>query len=555
MILASPALKQAVSPVNGISIPARIAASPFCQIKSLEEFAEYLGITTKKLSYLLYVLPDKEKYEVFEIPKKSGSTRIIAAPHVAIKRLQKSVANALLDIYGDKDGVHGYVKNKSIISNAKSHLRKRYLLNVDLKDFFPTINFGRVRGLFLTHPFNFPEPVATAIARLCTYDNCLPSGAPTSPIISNFICWGLDSYLRKLCFRLGCTYTRYADDIAISTNRENFPAAIATITHDPFNAIISDDVKKIIEKNGFVINDEKTRFATNRQSQVVTGIKVNELLNVNRDYIRQLRSMLHSWEKFGLEKAENEYRSKYHKKARAPFRTEVSFKQVVHGKLTFLRSVRGANDEIYQKLLGRYSLVADLKHLTICGFPKQINRALWILESHNHDDDYYQGTGFDLDGIGVITCAHVLKPHTKARRIYNHRESLDIRILERNDLLDYAIIQVIGAEDEVNLIPEFEFEHSVQTPIRTIGFPAHDEHATVAVEDGAITQVRRNRDGNRWLRVNTNIVAGNSGGPVLNKQMKVIGIVAYGATSLAAGGDAINNGYIPIDCLNHSIIE
>lgn len=480
-------------------------------------------------------------------PKKNGDSRTISSPNISIKILQRKVADVLIEMYGTKDGVHGYVRNRSIISNAKSHLRKKSLLNIDIKDFFPSINFGRIRGLFLNYPFNFPEEVATALARLCSKDNQLPSGAPASPIISNFICWGLDSHLRKLCFQLGCTYTRYADDISISTNRENFPPALAIITHDPYNAIVSEEISLLLMKNGFSLNPEKTRFATPCQSQIVTGIKVNEFLNVDRNFIRQVRAMLNAWEKYGLEAAETEYRLKYQSKTRADFLPPVSFKKVVHGKLMFIRSVKGANDIIYQKLLARFALVADLKYLTKQGFTKQIIKSLWLLTSDNFDDDFYQGTAFQLDGIGIITCAHVIKKDTKARRLFNPGESLDIKILKIDADLDYAIIEIPFGKEKISLIPEFNWPHDVSETVCTVGFPAHEPHATVAIEEGEIIQKRKNKLGNIWCRVNNIIVGGSSGGPVLNSGMKVVGIIASGAASLSTAEQPINNGYIPID--------
>lgn len=521
----------------------------FLAIEDLDDLALYLGLPTKKLTYLLFALSDENKYEVFKIPKKSGDLRTISAPNIALKRLQRKVATVLAEIYSDKDGVHGYVKERSIVSNAKAHVRKRYLLNFDIQDFFPSINFGRIRGLFLKHPFKFPEIVATALARLCAKNNELPSGAPTSPIISNFICFGMDTHLRKFCFRLGCTYTRYADDISISTNRENFPPVLAKITHDPYSALIGEEITSNLSKNGFTLNPEKTRFTTDRQSQMVTGLKVNIFPNVDRRFVRQLRAMLHAWEKFGYGAAEEEYRLKFQKKPRASFRSEISFQKVVHGKLMFLRAVRGAADDLYQQLLGRYAVLADLKYLTKYGFLKQIDRALWLLSSDNFEDDFYQGTGFHLDGVGIITCAHVLKANTKARRIYNPAESRDIKVIKKDNVLDYAIIEVLDGKNEVALAPEYGWHHNTGSKVRTVGFPAHEPHSTVAFEDGDIIQKRINKSGNPWYRVNNNIVGGSSGGPVLNDQFKVVGIIASGATSLSSHDQPVNNGYIPIDCI------
>jgi len=335
MVLASP------SSPSVIPVGASPQVVEFLSLQSLSELAVFLGISKKKLTFLLYGLDDNEKYSVFEIKKKSGGVRRISAPHIALKTAQRIVADVLVDIYDSRYSVHGYVKDRSIVSNAKVHVLKKHLLTFDLEDFFPSINFGRVRGLLLKHPFNFPEEVATALARLCTAENCLPQGAPSSPVLSNFICWGLDKGLKKFCYRSSCTYTRYADDISISSNREVFPSRLASVQHEPFEVTLSDELIKFVADHGFVINPEKTRFASQAQSQVVTGLKVNRFLNVSRQYIKQLRSMLHAWDVYGLEDAEAEYRKNFCAKHRAPFLPPISFRQVVHGKLTFLRAVKG----------------------------------------------------------------------------------------------------------------------------------------------------------------------------------------------------------------------
>src|SRR5205814_3311637 len=119
-----------------------------------------------------------------------------------------------------------FIPARSILTNAKPHLRQKFVLNVDLKDFFPTINFGRVRGVLIAKPYCLLPHIATYIARICCRDNALPQGAPTSPIISNMICSRLDRQLLRLARQYRCVYTRYADDLTFSTSMPRFPGAL-----------------------------------------------------------------------------------------------------------------------------------------------------------------------------------------------------------------------------------------------------------------------------------------------------------------------------------------
>jgi RNA-directed DNA polymerase len=123
---------------------------------------------------------------------------------------------------------HGFMRERSIITNASGHKKRRFVLNVDLKDFFGTINFGRVRGYFLKDKnFLLNATVATVLAQIAFFWNALPQGTPCSPVISNLIGHVLDIHLVRLASKAGCTYTRYADDLTFSTSKQSFPAAIA----------------------------------------------------------------------------------------------------------------------------------------------------------------------------------------------------------------------------------------------------------------------------------------------------------------------------------------
>ena len=163
--------------------------------------------------YHIYLVQSEKRYKTFDIPKKSGGTRQISTPITALKIIQRKLNQVLQAVYQTKPSVHGFVSSKNVVTNAQNHVKKRYVLNIDLKDFFPSVNFGRVRGMFMATPYGLHPDVATVLAQICCYNNHLPQGAPTSPIITNMICAKMDGQLQRLAKECKATYTRYADDI------------------------------------------------------------------------------------------------------------------------------------------------------------------------------------------------------------------------------------------------------------------------------------------------------------------------------------------------------
>lgn len=278
----------------------KLSIETFKAAKTKRDLADSLGESYKSLCYNLYKR-DIQRYKAFEIKKSNGGVRSIVAPNASLKRIQRKLARLLSESFVSKRSVHGFTQDRSIKTNAKVHLRKRVLINVDLKDFFPSIHFGRVMGMFKSHPFNFNSEVAQALANLCCNEGQLPQGAPTSPVISNFICRSLDNSLIKFAKKYRFNYTRYADDLSFSSNVKPIPAEIGVLEGDKF--ILSSSFKHTITKNGFEVNDEKTRCSLPGNKKEVTGVLVNTKLNVSRKYIRLIRAMLHSWESDGLEGA------------------------------------------------------------------------------------------------------------------------------------------------------------------------------------------------------------------------------------------------------------
>lgn len=284
--------------------PDNVPMTPLEQLKncvSLHDIAKLLGYKTKALSYILYIIPDKEKYTEFTIPKKNGGERKISSPVEKLKEVQSRLAELLNKCYEEihrdikhKNSLsHAFKKKHSIISNAEKHTNKLHVFNIDLKDFFPTIHFGRVCGFFMkNHHFELNERVSTIIAQISCHKKELPQGSPCSPVISNLIGHILDMRMVNLAKSAKCTYSRYADDLTFSTNNKKFPPKIAYTqnveSHEwhPGKALLKE-----IERSLFEVNDSKTSMSYKTGRQTATGLVVNQKVNIKREYYRRARSM------------------------------------------------------------------------------------------------------------------------------------------------------------------------------------------------------------------------------------------------------------------------
>ncbi len=324
----------------------------FFGLKTNKDIANLLDVTYNNLIYFVYRTNPKRRYSSFEVKKKNGKTRKISAPSPNIKILQQKLNQALQAVYNPKPSVHGFVNKRSVVTNATKHIGKKYVFNIDLKDFFPTINFGRVRGMFMNKPYNLPRKVSTVLAHICCYNRELPQGAPTSPIISNMICGKLDSQLQKLASKYRCTYSRYADDITFSTTLKKFPSGIAS-PNELGQIEPGDELKQVIKDNGFEINLKKVWLRGQDRRQEVTGIIVNQFPNVRRKYLNQIRAMLYAWGKYGIENAHAEFVDKYDYKHRPPFKETPHFKYVLKGKIEYVGMVRRKDSAIYLRLTNK----------------------------------------------------------------------------------------------------------------------------------------------------------------------------------------------------------
>lgn len=272
----------------------------FNSISTNDELAHFLSIPLSKLNYIIFVRGIDDYYKTFDVPKKNGEPRHICASTGALKALQQKLSNemwihqkAVNDRLKRTPNIsHAFERGKSIITNAKIHRSKKILINIDLKDFFDSIHFGRVCGYFENNrDYKLPHEVAMTMARLVCYKGKLPQGAPTSPIITNLICHVLDIHLLSLAKKYKLDYTRYADDLTFSTNHQGFVDMIDTFYNE---------LKEEILRSGFLINEEKTRIIFHNSKQIVTGLVVNNKISVERNYCRETRAMAHSMYKNGF---------------------------------------------------------------------------------------------------------------------------------------------------------------------------------------------------------------------------------------------------------------
>ncbi len=310
-------------------------------ISTKPSLARALNVDPRFLTRCLYITKPENQYHQFLIDKKSGGKRIINAPSDDLKSLQSALSNLLLDCIDEinkkkypksqlaspkmlspkkKDHIaetlkikipsaeskqlslsHGFVRNRSIITNAMMHLGKKNVLNIDLENFFDSFNFGRVRGFFIKNMnFKLDPNIATVIAQIACYKDTLPQGSPCSPVITNLITHSLDIRLASLAKKYKCTYTRYADDITFSTRKSVFPPQIMKEEANGYDGYIPG--KKLtweIEHAGFSINNKKTRIQYKDSRQDVTGLIVNQKPNTKKEYWRSARAKCNTLFKTG----------------------------------------------------------------------------------------------------------------------------------------------------------------------------------------------------------------------------------------------------------------
>lgn len=222
-----------------------------------------------------------ESYYKLEIPKKNGNIRILYIPGNPLKLVQRLIYKSLHVRFHPHKSAKGFVEKGSIIKHASKHINKKYVYILDLENFFVNIGYNRIFGLLKAFPFNFSENEAWVIANLCTYENQLPQGAPTSPYLSNMICRKMDSRLSNFAIKHEIAYSRYADDLCFSSDNE--------ITDS-----IKNFIKEIINEEGFKTNPKKERLIPYYKRQIITGLIVNKKLALPREWLKNFKALLYN---------------------------------------------------------------------------------------------------------------------------------------------------------------------------------------------------------------------------------------------------------------------
>lgn len=332
-------------------------------IKTRNDFAKFIGVKLQTLTYLLYIKKIDNCYNTLEIPKKNGDTRTICVPNKNLKKVQKKLYNKLSTYYDEiktqnnftSKISHGFEKNRSIVTNAEVHKNKRYVVNLDLLDFFPSINFGRVRSYFIKNNyFEINDDIATILAQLTCYKGTLPQGAPTSPLIANMICNIMDIRILKIAKKYRLDYTRYADDLTFSTNNKYF-----LNDYDKF----LEDIKNIIHRSGFELNSKKTRLLFSNSRQEVTGLVVNKKISVPKEYYKNTRAMAHSLYKNGYFLIDDEVGTIEQLEGRFSFINQINLYNIDNKKkdMWYLNS----KEKQYQKFMIYKTFYANEKPLII----------------------------------------------------------------------------------------------------------------------------------------------------------------------------------------------
>lgn len=264
-------------------------------------------------------------YHTFVINGKHKE-REITAPSRGIKQRQQWILEEILEKQDISNNCHGFVKNRSILTNARMHMGHKNILNLDIQDFFPSVTQDMVKSLF--QQTGYGESAAEALAKICCYEGKLPQGAPTSPYISNLILKNMDQELENFCQKKDITYTRYADDMSFSSNQEIYGHL--------------KDIRAVIQRYSFQINEKKTCYYQDPHRKIVTGLVVKETeVCVPKKFKRKLRQEIYYCRQLGVQKhLDNTGNSNC-----------VGFKEYMYGKAYFVAMVEPETGEKYLKEL------------------------------------------------------------------------------------------------------------------------------------------------------------------------------------------------------------
>lgn len=504
----------------------------FLSIKTCEDLNAVLKLKGKQLNYFISDGVCDKNYKSFSIKKKNGGERVIEAPCKQLKYIQKTLSEILQDIYTPKKSVHGYVKKRSIITNSDVHVNKKIIINIDIKDFFCAIHFGRVMGMFQKEPFNFSREIAKILARLVCYSGRLPQGAPSSPIISNFIARGLDNDLIKLTSHNKLLYTRYCDDITISSKSNNVPTNILTS-----EGKLGKDIENIFAKNSFIINPNKTSVKFQKNRQMVTGLVVNQKVNILNKKYRKTRSVFYYTLLNGIEAGA--VKNNFIKSDGSA--DNVKFLQFLKGTTEFYKMVLGVYSSKYQLIANYYNTIVEKPVFSIPeNFDTMINNYVFVIES-----PIGQGTGFFVKNIGLVTCLHnfwkisdAIREDELKRKIsqscaflpIHERKKYSLTLLKYcfNEDLILLKIEYFNSQNGFEISSDLIMRNYKNEIFTAVGFPGYAGSKDISIVKKIMVSQKR-----KWLNqelfiVDKTFYCGASGGPIFNKNKQVVGVIDRG---------------------------
>lgn len=533
----------------------------FMKLETRQDVADLLGIREKSLRYFLYAIKQDNMYTKFAIKKKNGGYRNIYAPHNKLKSIQRKMAYILNCVYKIKPAAHGFVLDKNIITNAQNHVKRRYVFNIDLENFFEQIHFGRVRGMLMKPPYNIGSEAALVITQIACYNGKLPQGAPTSPILTNMICAPLDTQLTKLAKKYNLHYSRYADDLSFSSHKDELPSEIVYVDFGGIH--IGKVLDDILTKNSFKVNANKIRMFDYHKRQEVTGLVVNQFVNIKREYIKKLRAILHHCSEDGIYEASKAYieknchKSKYVemiKNDSEENREKIIewFKSVLRGKVGYIACVRGKNNKVFLKYAKELNEIFEEEVFRIdeeVQLLSKIEKSVFILEAQTNDN-YIQGSGFIVKNIGLLTNYHV----TESNEMYtvstykNEKVcsvSNEMNLIKNNRDIDYACYN-FGKTSEDALDLGSSKTLTIGSEVFVVGYPDYNKDNSPEIQQTNIIS-ERSFMGQRIYTIAGRIVHGASGGVVLNDEHKVVGVIRCGPVTLEETSNSAVQGIIPID--------
>jgi RNA-directed DNA polymerase len=475
----------------------------------------FLGLSSGELKRIWWFRG--RMYHQFEIAKGGGKSRLITAPDKRLSILQSKLRPLLDALYRVRSPVHGFVPARSVKTNAEAHGRRRFVVNLDLQHFFPTITENRVKGVL--RALGVDQRVAEIIARLCCYDSHLPQGAPTSPVLSNMICYRLDTDLLRVAKTARAIYTRYADDITFSSYQPPAPlfeGALPTVGR--FSPeLLAPSLRNVFQTNGFVLHPEKAHYADRNSRRIVTGVKINAGLNVDRRYIRRVRALLHSIEILGLANAQAKFASLGGKGELAAH---------LRGKIAYVSHLKGATDPVVRALALRYNKSFGVTPITLVPTPEERrDRSVWVVD---HIDQY--GSAFFLRGVGLVTAAHCVKGLSEVEILHpsKHTTTFLVKVLKCHDHRDLALL-------DTSTIPATEYFYLdaattpplIGDPVAAFGYPHWAPGDRLNHRPGFVSLITP-QAGVRKIEVSQMLTQGMSGGPILDANAGVIGIIHKG---------------------------